>query len=94
MAKHLEDSARMSTPAALSASVSPMLMPWMRSVTSTSGRHQSQYTSGMYRSGEPSKLRLSWAALAASRMRSSSSIRVLSNSATTSRGRKRRTSDQ
>ena len=67
-------------------------VPCMRSITITRCAHKSQYTSGTSSSGEPSKLRRSWLALAASRIRSSSSSRWCANSATTSRGLRRRPS--
>ena len=67
----------------------------MRSITSTSVVHKSQYISGIMTRPRPSILRRNWAALEASRIRSSSSCRYLSNSATTSRGLRRRpSSDQ
>ena len=53
---------------------------------------RSQCTSGTCSCGSPSKLRLSCAALAASRIRSSSSRMVFSYSRTTSTGRRRRPS--
>ena len=81
-------------PAARSRARSLMGTPRMRSITMTSLRQKSQYTSGTYRSSEPAKLRLSWEALAASRMRSSSSSTVFWYSATISRGRRRRPSRQ
>ncbi len=62
----------------------------MRSITMTRSEHSSQYTSGTSSSRELAKLRRSWLALAASRIRSSSSSRWRANSATTSRGFKRR----
>src|SRR6266571_9121203 len=55
---------------------------------------KSQYTSGTASSGESRKLRRSWLACAASRMRSSSSDKCRANSATTSRGFKRLPSAQ
>ena len=61
-------------------------MPKMRSIVSTFSRQKSQYISGTYSISEPAKLRLSCAALAASRSKSSSTGSVLSNSATTSIG--------
>ena len=69
-------------------------MPRMRSITMTSWRQRSQYTSGTCSSGLPAKLRLSCEALPASRIRSSSFRIVFSYSTTTSRGRRRRESGQ
>jgi len=63
--------------------------PFMRSITMTSGWQKSHNISGISTRPNPSMLRRSWAALAASRTRSSSSCRYLSNSATTSRGLRR-----
>ena len=67
-------------------------VPCMRCITITRCAQQSQYTAGTRSSGEPAKLRPSWLAFAASRMRSSSSSRWRANSATTSRGFRRRPS--
>ncbi len=67
----------------------PIGMPAIRSMTSTSLAVQSQWTSGTRSSAERRKLRRSCEQFAASRVRSSSSWIVLSNSATTSRGRSR-----
>lgn len=61
----------------------------MRSMTSTVGVQNSQYISGTSSRSSPAKLRRNWLPLAASRIRSSSSCRYLSNSATTSRGFRR-----
>ncbi len=61
----------------------------MRSITITSEWHKSQNISGISTRSSPAMLRRSCAALAASRSRSSSSCRYLSNSATTSRGFRR-----
>jgi hypothetical protein len=86
------ESAFRSTPPARNASIWPIGVPCMRSITITDAEHQSQCTSGTASSGECRKLRRSWAQLAASRIRSSSSSRCLANSATTSRGFRRRPS--
>ncbi len=75
-----------STPAAFSDSVREIGMPCIRSITNTSLLQKSQNTSGTSSSSVSWKLRRSWLALAASIIRSSSSCRYLSNSATTSRG--------
>ena len=64
----------------------------MRSITMTRGVHQLQYIAGTRNNSEPSKLRRSWLAFAASRIRSSSSSRWRANSATTWRGFSRRPS--
>ena len=84
----------MSVPSSLSRSTSEMGTPRMRSMTITSRRQSSQCTSGTCSSGEPSKFRLSWEALPASRIRSSSSRMVFSYSSTTSLGRRRLDSGQ
>ncbi|MDT4836183.1 hypothetical protein FQZ97_698700 [compost metagenome] len=63
--------------------------PFMRSITMTSGWQKSQNISGISTRSSEAMLRRSWAALAASRTRSSSSCRYLSNSPTTSRGFRR-----
>ena len=78
-----------STPAARSRSIWLTGTPFMRSITSTSGRIRSQNISGIITRSSPAMLRRSCAALAASRTRSSSSCRYLSNSAATSRGFRR-----
>ncbi len=88
------DRALRSTPPARSASIWPTGVPCMRSITITCDEQPSQCTSGTASSGECRKLRRSWAQLAASRIRSSSSSRCLANSATTSRGFRRRPSGQ
>ena len=64
----------------------------MRSITITSWAQKSQYISGISTSGLLAALRRNWAALPASRIRSSSSCRYLLNSSTTSRGLRRRAS--
>ena len=79
----------MSTPASRKRSTWLMGTPFMRSITITSLRQYSQNISGMSTKSKPCMLRRSCAALEASRTRSSSSCRYLSNSATTSRGFKR-----
>ena len=61
----------------------------MRSITITPCVHRSHTISGTSTRSRPCMLRRSCAALAASRTRSSSSCRYLSNSATTSRGFRR-----
>src|SRR5205807_29288 len=66
----------------------------MRCITITRSEQSSQCTSGTSSSAERSKLRRSWLAFAASRMRLSSSSRWRANSATTSRGLSRRPSGQ
>jgi hypothetical protein len=83
---------RRSTPAATRRSTWLMGTPVMRSITITSGCTKSQYISGISTRCRPCMLRRSCAALAASRTRSSSSCRYLSNSATTSRVFRRRAS--
>jgi hypothetical protein len=88
------DSCGRSTPWARSASICEIGVPCMRSITITLRAHQSQCTSGSISSVESAKLRRSCEQLAASRIRSSSSCRYLSNSATTSRGFRRRPSAQ
>ena len=79
----------MSTPASRKRSTWLMGTPFMRSITITSLRQYSQNISGISTKSKPCMLRRSCAALEASRTRSSSSCRYLSNSATTSRGFKR-----
>ena len=66
--------------------MSPTGSPDTRSMTITLRLHHCQYTSGMYRSLEPLKLRRNIDALAASRCMSSSSNTTLSNSCTTFKG--------
>ena len=82
----------MSTPASRSRSTWLMGTPSMRSMTMTSVWQKSHNISGISTRFSPSMLRRSWAALAASRTRSNSSWRYLSNSPTTSRGLRRRPS--
>ena len=82
-------SCRMSTPASRRRSIWLIGTPFMRSITITSGWQKSQSISGISTRSRPAMLRRSCAALAASRTRSSSSCRYLSNSATTSRGFRR-----
>ena len=65
----------MSTPASRRRSIWLIGTPYMRSITITLGVHSSQNISGTSSSVEPAKLRRSCAALAASRIRSSSSCR-------------------
>ena len=84
----------MSVPSSRRRATSEIWMPRIRSMTMTSCRQRSQWTSGTCRSRLPAKLRLSCEALPASRMRSSSFRIVFSYSTTTSRGRRRRESGQ
>ena len=76
----------MLTPALRKASVWLMGMPYIRSMTKTLVRQYSQTISGIKTKFKPSILRRNCAALEASRTKSSSSCKCLSNSATTSRG--------
>ena len=76
----------MSMPASRSRCTWLIGTPSMRCMTSTSWVQSSQTISGISTSPRPSMLRRSCAAFAASRTRSSSSCRYLSNSATTWRG--------
>jgi hypothetical protein len=69
-------------------------VPYILSITMTPALQKSQYISGTSSSLEVAKLRLSWLALAASRVRSSSSPRYFSNSFTTNFGLRRRPSAQ
>ena len=79
-----------SMPASRSRPPAPIGMPDIRSITITSLPPSSPSgPSGTSSSGECSKLRRSCEQFAASRVRSSSSCSVFSNSATTSRGRSR-----
>ena len=86
----------MSMPAARMRSTCPTGMPYMRCMVNTVAAVYSQITSGTIsmspRPDSGPKLRRSWLQLEASRTRSSSSCRYLSNSATTSRGFRRRPS--
>ena len=75
-----------STPASRKRSSWLMGTPFMRSITITSGMQKSQKISGISTRLSPSMLRRSCAALEASRIKSNSSCKYLSNSATTSRG--------
>src|SRR5712691_6047441 len=84
----------MSTPWRRSSSTWLTGVPRILCMVMTVPAHQSQYTSGTTSSGESGKLRRNWLALAASRMRSSSSNRCRANSATTSCGFKRLPSAQ
>src|SRR6266581_2677519 len=76
----------MSTPCRRSSSTWLTGVPCILCMVMTVLVQKSQYTSGTARSGESRKLRRSWLACAASRMRSSSSDKCRANSATTSRG--------
>ena len=69
--------------------MSSLGIPRTRSSVSTRSAVCDQIGSGTYRSSEPCQLRRSTEALAPSRCRSSSAARVLSISATISRGRSR-----
>ena len=79
----------MSTPARRRRSTWLMGTPYIRSITITREVQKSHSISGTRIRSRLAMLRRSCAALAASRMRSSSSCRYMSNSATTSRGRSR-----
>ena len=81
-----------STPASRRRCTWPMGTPFMRSITMTVGVHRSHTISGTITSPRSCMLRRSCVAFAASRTRSSSSCKWVSNSATTSRGFKRRPS--
>src|SRR6267143_4013656 len=74
----------MSTPCRRSSSTSLTGVPRILCMVMTVLVQKSQYTSGTASSGESRKLRRSWLACAASRIRSSSSDRCRANSATTS----------
>ena len=76
----------MSTPDSRKRSTWLIGMPFMRSITITSVWQKSQNISGIKTRFNPSMLRRSWVALAASRTKSNSSCKYLSNSATTSLG--------
>ena len=79
----------MSTPASRKRSTWLIGMPFIRSITITSVWQKSQNISGIKTRFKPFILRRSWVALAASRTKSNSSCRYLSNSATTSLGLRR-----
>ena len=85
---------RMSVPASRRRVMFEICTPWMRSITMTCARQKSKCTAGTYRRGEFSQLRRSCEALAASRIRSSSSMMVFSYSRTTSMGLRRRLPSQ
>src|SRR5437763_1332641 len=87
-------SALRSMPFSRSSEIWEMGTPCMRSITMTRSEHKSQCTSGIASSAELRKLRRSWLALAASVKRFSSSSRCRANSATTSRGLRRRPSGE
>ena len=87
-------SAGISIPLARNVSTCDTGVPRMRCITITRSEQSSQCTSGTSSSAERSKLRRSWLAFAASRIRLSSSSRWRANSATTSRGLSRRPSGQ
>src|SRR5882762_9818868 len=84
----------MSTPCLRSSSTSLTGVPRILCMVMTVLVQKSQYTSGTASSGESRKLRRSWLACAASRIRSSSSDRCRANSATTSCGLRRLPSAQ
>ena len=87
-------SALRSMPFSRSSAICEIGTPCMRSITMTRSEHRSQCTSGIASSGELRKLNRSWHALAASVSRFSSSSRWRANSATTSRGLRRRPSGE